>query len=184
VSGARALARRYARALLDAAGGEALARRDELRAVLPLLGGHRELRRVLGDPAVGAEARRRVLSAVAEAAGASPLLRRLLDLLAARDRLSLLPDVAEAYADLANAAHGVVSAEAVTAVPLSDGQRQALAAAIAGKVELRASVDPALLGGVVVRTGGVTYDGSVRARLAALRRRLASPGPGGPGGAS
>jgi F-type H+-transporting ATPase subunit delta len=183
VSGARALAQRYARALLEAAGPDALGVRDELRALVPLVEGHRELRRVLQDPALGTEPRRRVLAAVAERAGASPLLRRLLDLVVARDRVSLLPDLAEAYAELANAANGVVSAEVVSAVPMAPAQQQGLAAALGGKVELRCRVDPGLVGGLLVHVGGTTYDGSVRTRLAALRRRLASPGPGAPAGA-
>ncbi len=179
-----ALARRYARALLQAAGGEARALRDELRVFGPLVEGHRELRRALFDPALGSETRRRLLAAIAERAGASPLLRRLLDLLAVRDRVSLLPHVIEAYAELANAAHGVVSAEVVSAVPLAEVQRQYLAAALGGVVELRSRVDPDLVGGVLVRVGGTTYDGSVRTRLAALRRRLASASPGTSAGAS
>ena len=180
----RALARRYARALLQAAGGEALALRDALRVFGPLVEDHRELRRALLDPALGSEPRRRLLGAIAERAGASPLLRRLLDLLAERDRVSLLPDVIEAYAELANAAHGVVSAEAVSAVPLPEVQRQSLAAALGGRVELRCRVDPNLVGGVLVRLGGTTYDGSVRTRLATLRWRLAGASPGTSAGAS
>jgi len=184
VIGSRAVARRYARALLEAAGPHALKVRDELRALVPLVEGHRELRRVLLDPALGTEPRRRVLAAVAERAGASPLLRRLLDLLAARERLSLLPDLVQAYDKLANEAHGIVSAEVFSAVPLTEAQRQRLAASLGGKVELRCRVDPGLVGGVLVRAEGTTYDGSVHTRLAALRRRLASPSPGAPAGAS
>jgi F-type H+-transporting ATPase subunit delta len=95
--------------------------------------------------------------------------------------MALLPDVAESYAVLANAAQGVVSAEAFSAVVLPEAQRTALAAALGGRragVELRTQVDPALVGGLLVRVGGRTYDGSVRTQLAALRRRLASAGPG------
>jgi len=178
VSGSRAVAQRYARALLEAAGADALEVRDELRALVPLVEGHRDLRRVLLDPALGSEARRRVLAAVAERAGASPLVRRLLDLVAARDRVRLLPDLCEAYAELANQAHGIVSAEVVSAVPLPEQQRQCLAAALGGRVELRCREDAGLVGGLLVRVDGTTYDGSVRTRLAALRRRQASPGPG------
>ncbi|HSD27647.1 MAG TPA: ATP synthase F1 subunit delta [Vicinamibacteria bacterium] len=180
----RALARRYARALLETAGGEALALRDEMRVLGPAVEGHPELGRALLDPGLGAERRRRLLAAVAERAGASALLRRLLDLLASRDRACLLPDVIEAYAELANAAHGVVSAEVVSAVPLPEAPRRALAKAIGGTVELRSRVDPELVGGLLVRVEGTTYDGSVRTRLAALRRRLASPSPAGSARAS
>ncbi len=178
----RPLARRYARALLDVGGRQgreaALALRDELRGFAALVSGHAELRRALVHPGLGAEERRRVLSAVAEKAGTSDLLRRLVDLLAVRDRLSLLPDVAEAYAEAANAAHGVVSAEVGSAVALAEPQQRSLAGALGETVELRARVQPELLGGLLVRVGGKTYDGTVRARLAALRRRLGASSPG------
>ena len=182
MSGApRALARRYARALLDVAGREGreatLALRDELRAFAGVVSGHPELQRALRRPELGTDQRRRVLSALAERAGAPALLRRLVDLLASRDRVALLPDVVEAYAEFANAAAGIVSAEAVSAVALPEAQRRALAAALGDAVALQERVDPEVLGGVLVRVGGKTYDGTVRTRLAALGRRLAA-GPG------
>lgn len=177
----RALARRYAKALLDVASARGkdavLPLRDELRAFGPLLEGHEALRRALAHPALPAEQKRRVVLALAERAKASPLVKKLVELLSTRDRLLLLPEVAAAYADLANAAHGVVAAEAVSAVPLGSAQRQALGAALAGKggsIELVTEVEPALVGGLVVRVFGRTYDGSVRTQLRALRRRLAA----------
>jgi F-type H+-transporting ATPase subunit delta len=181
----RALARRYARALLDAATHQGaqvpLALRDELRAFAALLTGHAELRQALQQPGLGAEPRRRVLAALADRAGASVLLRKLVEVLASRDRTALLPDIAEAYAELANAARGVVMAEAVSAVALPDAQARALAVALggpSGPAELRCRVDPELVGGVLVQVGGQTYDGTVRTHLATLRRRLAAAGPG------
>ena len=178
----RALARRYARALLDVADRQGpnavLALRDELRAFAPIVAGHPELRRALLHPGLGSEAKKHLLAAVADRAGASTLLQRLLDLLAARDRVALLEDVVEAYAGLANAAQGIVSAEAVSAVALPDPQRRALAAALGDAVELRTRVEPYVLGGLLVRVGGKTYDGTVRTRLDALRQRLAAAGPG------
>lgn len=180
----RTLARRYARALLDVAGAQGadavLALRDELRAFAPVLAGHPELSAALLHPGVGAEQKRGILGALAERAGATGLLRRLLDLLAARDRIALLPDVVEAYAGLANAASGVVSAEVVSAVPLPEEQKRALGAALRGEgasVELRERVEPLLVGGLLVRSGGRTYDGTVRTRLAALRQRLSGSVP-------
>lgn len=177
----RALARRYARALLYVAsqgeGQGVLALRDELRAFAQQLDGHPQLRRALAHPTLAAERKRRLVLALADAAKATPLLKRLLELLSSRVRLSLLPDVAEAYAELANAARGVVAAEVASAVPLAAGQAQALERALKGNaasVELRTRVEPALVGGLVVRAFGRTYDGSVRERLAALRRRLAA----------
>jgi F-type H+-transporting ATPase subunit delta len=177
----QALARRYARALLEVAREEGenavLALRDELRGFVPQLASHPQLRTALANPVLGAEVKRRVLLALAERAQASPLVKRLVEVLGTRDRLELLAHVAEAYARLANAALGVVAAEAVSAVPLAAQQKQALESALKGgaaSVELVERVDPAIVGGLVVSAFGRTYDGSVRTRLNALRRRLAA----------
>jgi F-type H+-transporting ATPase subunit delta len=178
----RALARRYARALLDVASGaspDAPRRlRAELGELVRLLETNRELAAALLHPGIGPEPRRRLLAAVAQQAGATPLLVRLLELLATNGRLRLLPVLAEAYTEELNARQGVLSAAVSSAVPLADAQRQALAAAlgtlIGKKVELKAQLDPTLLGGVLVRLGGRSYDGTVRTQLLALRQRLAA----------
>jgi F-type H+-transporting ATPase subunit delta len=176
----RALARRYAGALLDVAesrGADAAkALRGELRDFGALLRDHAELASALERPGLASDVKRRFIAALGEKVGASELLRRLLDLLATRDRLTLLPVLIQTYGEMLNARRGVVSAEAVSAGALSADQRQALAAALAKvsglEVELAARVEPQVLGGLLVRMGGTTYDGTVRARLAALRRVL------------
>ena len=109
---------------------------------------------------------------------ASERLQRLLELLLARDRIALLPAIAEAYAERVNARRGIVSAEVVSAVPLGAAQRTALVKAlrrVSGlEVDIVTREDPELLGGVRVRMAGRTYDGTVRGRLAALRRHLSA----------
>lgn len=178
----RALARRYAKALLDVAAtqdpGAPGSLAGELSGFAALFEQSDELRRALQNPALGAEPRRRVLAGIAAHARCSPLLCRLLELLATHDRVALLPALAEEYSEALHAREGRVSAEAVTAVPLAEVSRAALAQAlcttVGRTVELKARVDPAVLGGVLVKVGGRTYDGTVRARLAALRQRLAS----------
>ncbi|HZO08226.1 MAG TPA: ATP synthase F1 subunit delta [Myxococcota bacterium] len=176
-----ALARRYARALLEVAAAKGqttpLELRDELRGFASELEAHAGLRRALAQPTLGAEAKRKLVTALADAAKASPLLRKLVEVLAARDRLALLGEVAAAYSDLANAAKGIVTAQVISAVPLAAAQQKALVEALAGQadsVELTSEVEPGLVGGLVIRMAGRTYDGSVRTRLAALRRRLAA----------
>lgn len=181
---AGALAHRYARALLDVAleqdsdGAVAAALGAELRGFAALVSGHHDLSRALAHPSVATEAKRRVLAALTEAGGASTLLRRLLEVVVSGDRLALLPALAEAYAERLRARRGVVAAEAVSAVPLPEDQRRDLVEALAGatgrSVELETRTDPALLGGLLLRMDGKTYDGTVRSRLAALRRRLAA----------
>lgn len=174
----RAVARRYARAILEVASDEGRARelRGELEAAARALEASPELRRALLHPAIAADKKRAVVAAVF--AQGSPLLLRVLDLLAVRRRLALLGGVAEAYTRALLQSENVEPAEVVTATPLAPADaeriRQALGAAIGKGIELKASVDPALLGGVLVTLAGRNYDGSVRGRLAALKRRLAA----------
>jgi F-type H+-transporting ATPase subunit delta len=177
--GAAGTARRYARALLDVARekGEAEGLRTELQDMAGALAGHKDLAALLANPAVSAERKRKLVAAVASRAKASDLLTRLLALMGERDRLELLPMVAAAYARMWNAHRGVVAAEAVSATPLDETQTRAVAKALGAatgrEIDLTSRVDPRLLGGMLVHMEGRTYDGSVRARLVALKRTLA-----------
>ena len=174
----RGPARRYARALLDVAlqRGEDERLAQDLRETVALLEAQAELSRFLTHPAVSSERKRAVVDGVWKKSG-NDLLLRLLHLLASRERLGLLPEVALAYLGLWNAHRGVVTAEVLTAVPL-DAQGQgrlgaALGRAAGGRtVELQAQLDPSLLGGVMVKMEGRVYDASLRGRLRALRRHL------------
>lgn len=172
-------ARRYARALLDVAIAKADPRtvERELAAVRADLGANAELRAALGNPALGTERKKALVAAVWGAARASELVRRLLAILADRDRLDLVPLIAENYRLLVLAHEGIAPAEVVSAVSLDGEQLAAIEAALqkatGTRVEIEASVDTELLGGVLVKLGGRHYDGSVRGRLKALRASLA-----------
>lgn len=178
MTGLSGASRRYARALLDVARASADPQSVamELRAIAELLATERSLRALLANPAVPSRIKLGVAEAVAERAGWSELTRRLLGLVVGRGRSELLPGIAAAYQVLWNAERGVVEAEASTAVALDAGQTAALAEAIrkatGQQAEVSVRVDPELLGGLVLRMGGRTYDGSVRTRLAGLRRRM------------
>ena len=175
--GDRGAARRYARALLDVAvqQGDPEVLRRELREAAALLAAQPELRSALLHPALPGEARKKLVDAV-WGGRASKLTARLMALLAERGRVGLLAAIEESFDALWNAHRGAVAAEAVTAVPLDEAQTRALVETLrraTGKeVELRATTEAALLGGVVVKMAGRTYDGSVRGRLKSLRDRL------------
>jgi F-type H+-transporting ATPase subunit delta len=175
------LARRYAKALLDVGlgagsekGGSAEAIAQALGQARALVEGNAELQHALAHPAVPVEARLRVAKAVF--ASAPPALQRLVALLVERGRVVLLGPIEDAYAAAWSEHRGAVRADAVSASPLDQAQTAALVAALAkatGKdVELRGRVDPAVLGGLKVTVGGRTYDGTVEARLVAMRRVL------------
>ena len=178
VKGAEVVARRYARALLDVArekGDSGL--REELSELAAVFAGSPELRTVLVHPRIPAEKKIAVVGALWRKDRPSKLLERLVALLVEKRRIELLPVIAKAYARLWNAERGIVEAEAVSAFPMEAAASHALSAAVGGvlgkQVELREQVDPSLVGGLLLRMEGRVYDGSVRARLRALRERLA-----------
>jgi F-type H+-transporting ATPase subunit delta len=129
----------------------------------------------VGSRQVSSEAKEEYLR---RAAGdVSPLAWNLVRLLGSKNRLALLPQVAEAFQELADERRGVAHAQVVTAVALSDDERRALEqrlSEITGKqVDVRVYQDESILGGVVARIGDRLIDGSTKTKLIALKRRLA-----------
>lgn len=175
-TGTLGAARRLARALLDVAEkkGDPAQVQVGLREVVAALQEHPDLRAALAHPALAPERRQKLAAAVF--ASAPELLRGFLEIVVAREGAPLLPLVEQAYTALWNAKRSVMTAEAVTAVPLDAALRreleQAIRKATGLTAELREKTDPAVLGGVLLRMSGRTYDGTVRGRLQALRRTL------------
>lgn len=177
----RAAATRYARALFDVAIKEADPPRveTELTAFAAIVQANEPLHRVLATPAIPAARKRAIVEALLAKAGpVTPVLSKILLLLADRDRLALLADLAEAYRERLRQHQQIVKAEVTTAVPLSADRRAALekglAKATGRTMELTATVNPAIIGGAVTRIGGTVYDGSVARQLERLRDQLSA----------
>jgi len=171
---ASGLAGRYASALFELAED-----RDALDAVAGDLGALRslldesgDLRRLIRSPVLSREDQGRAVTAVAERAGFQELTVRFLGLLAHKRRLSVLPEIIAAYQAMLARHKGEISAELVSAVPLSEDQAQAvqeqLSASLGQTVRLSRAVDPGLLGGLVVRLGSRMIDASLRTKLQRL----------------
>ena len=174
----RSAATRYARALFDVSVKEADPQRieQELAGIVELFERHEVLRKVLLNPAVPAGRKRAAIVELAERANVSPVLQKLLALVAERDRLVLLPDLLEAFRRrLLDHLH-IVGAEVTTAVPLAGDRAQAIADSLAKltgrEVRMTTRVEPSVVGGVVARIGSTVYDGSVRGQLRRIRQRL------------
>jgi F-type H+-transporting ATPase subunit delta len=103
-------------------------------------------------------------------------VRNFLLLLVDKRRETALAAIVKEYKALANAARNITEAEVTTAMPLSEGERQALAAklsTVTGKtVTLAAKVDRRIIGGVIVKIGDKLIDGSVVRQLAMLEAAL------------
>jgi F-type H+-transporting ATPase subunit delta len=174
----RASAARYARALFDVAIKESNPEQaeKELDAFAGLLQSHADLRKVLLNPAVPAANKRAVVEQLMDRQQPSTPVRKLLLLLAERDRLELFPDMLDIYrARLMEHMH-VITAEVTTAAPLAGDQaaqmQQRLARATGRTVMMTTKVNPDIIGGIVTRIGGTVYDGSIATQLAAMRQRL------------
>jgi F-type H+-transporting ATPase subunit delta len=179
----RAAAHRYANALFDVTreNGQTDRAGRDLQAFSDLVAGNEGLRRVFGAPAVAPQKKVAIVARVLDVAGdVCPEVGRLLTLLAGRDRLALLPEVADAFAARVLEAKRIASADVVTAVPLDDARRAALAAAlgraVGRDVTIRERLDPSIIGGVVARVGSVVFDGSVVRQLERLRQHLLREG--------
>lgn len=133
-----------------------------------------DLRMALSNPGIEPSAKRAVVESLAE--GAHPQVANMLRLLIDRDRITELPEIAEAFQARVARAEQRLEVQAVTAVPLPDDLRDRIVASLQEKtgqaVVLSESVDPDIVGGLVLRVGETVIDGSVRRRLEQLRREL------------
>lgn len=166
----------YAEALYEAASEASAvpAVASDLAAFAGSVEESAELRAVLSSPQVDSAAKRSVVEGVAE--GAHPLVLNFLRVLSDRGRLAELVEIADAFATRVSRAENRLDVEAVTAVPLPDDLRERIIEQIGQKtgaqVRLTATVDPDIVGGLLLRVGESVVDGSVRHRLEELRRTL------------
>lgn len=166
----------YARALYDAASdqGRADAVRGELRSLVAAFDASPELEQFLANPQLDPQAKVEVLEQVTD--GAEPLLRNAVRLVASKGRAGELRAIAAEYEALADRAEGRVQVELTTAHELSDEEADAIVRRIGEasgrKVEATRSVEPGLVGGVILQVGSLRVDASVRGRLERLRRDL------------
>jgi F-type H+-transporting ATPase subunit delta len=168
------LAGRYAAALFDLASeaGSVTAVESDLERLDGALRESAELRALIRNPEISREQIGRVMSGIADHLGLSGLTRNFLGVLAQNRRIAELPAVVRAFAAIAAAQRGEVSAEVVSAHPLTDEQvgqlEQKLRAREGRTVKLRTRVDRDLLGGLVVTIGSRRIDSSIRTRLNSL----------------
>ncbi len=137
--------------------------------------GSGELRAVLGDPEIATQAKKGAVGSLSQ--GAHPLVANFLQVLLDRGRIHEFGDIARAFQERVARAQDRLEVEAVTAVPLPDDLRARITARIEEKtgsaVTLSESVDPDIVGGLVLRVGASVVDGSVRHRIEELRAALA-----------
>jgi F-type H+-transporting ATPase subunit delta len=132
-----------------------------------------DLRRLIVSPLFSREQQSGAMAAVLTGAGLSELVRNFVGVVAGNRRLFALEGMIGAYRGLVAQYRGEVTAEVISATPLSDSQRaaveQALKQAIGSDVDINTEIDPDLIGGMVVRVGSRMVDSSLRTKLQRLQ---------------
>jgi F-type H+-transporting ATPase subunit delta len=176
------VAERYAGALFDLAVDEKSlpAVEADLKRFAALLEESPDLKRLVRSPVFSAEEQARAVGAVLDKAGIGGLVGNFLKVAAANRRLFAVPSIISAFARLAAKHRGEVAAEVVSAEPLSAGHvaalKDALKASIGKDVALDAKVDPALIGGLIVKVGSRMIDGSLRTKLNSIKLAMKEVG--------
>ena len=152
----------------------------DLKAFSGLIADSADLKRLIESPAFSADDQFNAISALVEKAKAGPLVGNFLKLVARNRRLFALPAMITAFSRIAAEKRGEVTAEVVSAAALTAAQEKQLASTlkeIAGKdVTVSVTVDPSLLGGLVVRLGSRQIDTSLRTKLNSLKLALKEVG--------
>jgi F-type H+-transporting ATPase subunit delta len=170
----------YATALADIAleQGAADPAKKQLADFLAAYAGSAELRNILASPAVEIATKHAVLEKLAARLGASRIVRNFLFVVTDHQRTHLLPEIVQAFEEVVRQRQGVAEADVISATELTAAQKtqlqQTLERLTGKKIQANYTLDPALLGGAVVRIGDTIFDGSVRNRLNQMRARLSA----------
>lgn len=181
-TGVSELAKRYATALFELADeNKALDQvATDLTTLKSLLAESADLRRLVGSPVISRADQAKAMNAVMDAVEIGDTTRRFVGLVAANRRLFSLKGMIDAYLALLAKRRGETTARVTVARPLADEQiaavTDALRAAVGGKVSVDIWVDPALIGGMIVRYGSRMIDTSVRTKLDKLQLAMKASG--------
>jgi len=169
------VAGRYATALFELAKEEA--KLDQVAADLTrfneALDACEDMRRLVRSPVFSAEEQGRALAAILQKLEIEGVTKNFLLLVAKNRRLFATPDMIRAFRAMLARERGEASATVTSAAKLTESQvtalKRALTAALNKQVMLDERVDPALLGGLVVKVGSRMIDTSLRTRLNSLK---------------
>ena len=173
------MAGRYAQALFDLARESNAVDRvgADLSTFRQLIDESDDFRRFLRSPAIAADEQVRALDAILKRAGIAGTAENFLKLVAAKRRLFAVEDMIRDFHALSDAEKGVARAEVTVAEPLKDAHVLALKDALASvactnDVNVSITVDPTLIGGMVVKLGSRMIDSSLRTKLNLIRTRM------------
>ena len=177
------VAERYAQALFSLAQEQNVADAvtDALQNFGEMIAQSADLKRLVLSPVFSAEDQLKAVGAILDKFGYGGITANFIKLVAAKRRLFVLPDMIRAFVALNDQAKGVTRADVTVAAPLSPDHSTALEEALrqvsGGKtVKVNVNVDPAIIGGIVVKLGSRMVDASLKTKLNSLRTRMKEVG--------
>jgi len=176
------VAQRYAGSLFELAldAKSVAAVEKDLDRFEALLSGSEDLKRLISSPVFSSEDQLHAIGSLADKAGIKGLVGNFLRVVARNRRLFALPGIIAAFRKIAAEHRGEVSADVISAHELSAAQQNELKATlkgVAGKdVTINVTVDPSILGGLIVKMGSRQIDTSLRTKLSSLKLALKEVG--------
>lgn len=176
------VAERYARSLFELAQSEdSIAQVEtDLDRFGALIEESDDLKRLVRSPVFTPVDQLKAVSAIADKTGIKGLVGNFLRVVAGNRRLFVLPDMIVAFHRIAADHRGETTADVTSAHVLSEAQQNELKAAlkaVAGKaVTIRVTIDPSILGGLIVRIGSRQIDTSLKTKLSSLKLALKEVG--------
>lgn len=173
------IAAQYSEAVLELAraAGQDEVVLTELNAVNQVIASDKDMSIVLCHPSISAEDKKKFLASLFQGK-LSDLTDKLINLLADKRRLELLPFIESSYRSLLNKRKNILSASLRCSEPLADSSianiKAQLTEHLGKKLELEVKVDPSLIGGVVLKIGDQVIDGSLKGKLKSIEKALMS----------
>jgi len=172
------VARRYAKALFSLGVKEKAADTfgKDLAGIAGAMDASPDLLKLFKSPSFNAQEKKSVLDKVVAKLNMAPLSVNFLSVLADKGRLDCLQDIQKTYSELLDGVSGVVRGKMTTAVELPSKRQKDIKAKLEKKsgktLVLDFGVDPAIIGGVVLRVGDKVLDASIRAQLQMLKDQI------------
>ena len=174
------ISKRYAKALfsLGSEGGMDQMERygQSIHALSEVVESNKSLRELLASPVITSDEKKKVTLSLLKKVGGGDMEKRFCELLADRSRLSLLSAIAFDYKAMLDHAKGISQGRVTTAIELEKSRKSTIVSQLekqtGRKLELVFSVDPSILGGIILNVGDTVCDASLRAQLDNLRESI------------
>lgn len=172
--------KRYAQAIFDIGQGKGQAALlqigEDLETLKEFLDVSPGLGNLFANPVFSYEEKGKVLNSLLEKGGIHETVKNFCRLLLEKGRLPLLGDIAATYRDMLDHLEGIVRSELITAVELSAARQEEIKKSLeqksGKKLAMNFSVDPDIIGGLILKIDDRALDGSLRAQINILRENM------------